>query len=85
MTDYSELDRLIVEAIQKSQFSWLVGGPHLAEARRIARETGRHDFIEHGGRVQALIRAGKIRHQKASPSTGPARWVAVDGESERAE
>ncbi len=44
------------------------------EARRIAAETGRDYFRVIDGRLQALRKAGKIRHMSKAESNGRGGW-----------
>lgn len=74
MTDYSELDRLIVEALAAGRSPYV--GPTWREAHRIGPRDVFDLIIR---RIDALHAAGKIEHQEASPSTGRARWVAAEG------
>lgn len=73
---YDELDKRIIDAIAgRNNPLWhrLVQ----QEAGRIARETGREDFRVIDGRLQALRKAGKIRHRTKAESNGQGGWHLV--------
>lgn len=61
MSQYDELDKRIIEVI-RSRGNPLWHRRVHDEAGRIARATGREDFRVIDGRLQALRKAGKIRH-----------------------
>ena len=63
MTQYETLDGLIVESIRTNE----PGGPLygvnvVAEADKLKKATGRDGFCIIDTRIQALRKAGKIRH-----------------------
>lgn len=73
---YEELDKLIVEAVAKRN-SPLYDKRINEEATRIAKCTGRDDFRVIDGRLQALRKAGKIRHLTKAESNGQGGWHVV--------
>lgn len=73
---YDELDRRILEAVSQ-RINPLWNRAVLQEAGRIARETGREDFRVTDGRLQALRKAGKIRHLTKAESNGRGGWHIV--------
>lgn len=78
MSQYDKLDQLIIERLRNSetaatftQISTTVND----EAARLERATGSESFRIVDRRLQALRKAGKIRHARASEG-GPG-WVIV--------
>lgn len=76
MKHYEELDRLIIEAIEKRS-SPVWGRRVCEEAERIAKSTGRDAFRVIDGRIQALRRAGKIRYTTRAANKAQAGWNVV--------
>lgn len=70
---YEELDNRIVEAVAKRK-NPLYDKRIREEAARIAECTGRDDFRVIDGRLQALRKAGKIRHLTKAESNGQGGW-----------
>lgn len=73
MGRYDEMDKRIVEAVANRK-NPLYDKRIREEAARIAKETGRDDFRVIGGRLQALRKAGKIRHLTKAESNGQVGW-----------
>lgn len=73
MSQYQELDQRIIEAIRAKR-NPLYAATVSEEATRIAAETGREEFRVTDGRIQALRKAGKIRHVHKSKANGAAGW-----------
>jgi hypothetical protein len=74
MSQYDDLDRLILVAIERRK-SPLYERDCYAESRRLAQATGRETFRIIDGRIQALRSAGKIRHFcKRERPDGVAGW-----------
>jgi hypothetical protein len=61
MSEYDDLDRLILVAIERRKSPLYDPGCYV-EARRLADATGRERFRIIDGRIQALRSAGKIKH-----------------------
>jgi len=74
MTDYTRLDKLIIDSC--SEFGPTNCRRVWGEAGLIAKETGRDQMRVVDGRLQALRKAGKIRHVKASIN-GRGGWEAL--------
>ena len=73
---YKELDKRIIKAISERK-SPLYDKAINEEARRLADATGRDVFRVIDGRLQALRKAGKIRHMTKAESNGQGGWHAV--------
>lgn len=73
MTDYSELDRLIIESISngRNTFMAIDSREVYTETQRLAAETGRTAFRIIDGRLQALRKKGVIRYTTAD------KWTVV--------
>lgn len=76
MAKYDEMDRLIVKAIKARNNPRYDAGCY-AESKRLAAATGRDDFRVIDGRLQALRKAGKIRHLTKAESNGKGGWHVV--------
>lgn len=63
MSQYQQIDELIVEAIRQRR-NPLYASSVCGEACRLAALTGREDFRVIDGRLQALKRTGKIKFIK---------------------
>lgn len=74
MSKYETLDALILDAVA-ARVHPFGARPVLSEADRLARETGRADFRVIDGRLQALRKAGRIKHLTKAESNGSAGWV----------
>lgn len=70
MGQYAELDKRIIDAVAKRK-SPLYDKRINEEASRLAAGTGRDDFRVIDGRLQALRKAGTIRHLTKAESNGP--------------
>lgn len=70
---YKELDKRIIKAISERK-SPLYDKTINEEASRISAATGRDDFRVIDGRLQALRKAGKIRHMTKAESNGKGGW-----------
>ena len=69
MSQYSELDKQIIKAIEARRNP--LYNPHVCEeARRIATATGREEFRVTDGRLQALRKAGKIEYRHKTDTEG---------------
>lgn len=77
MSMYDELDRRIIEAISARK-NPIYAGSVLEEAKRIAAATGREYFRVIDSRLQALRKAGKIRHVTKAESNGQGGWHVVE-------
>lgn len=79
MSQYDKLDQLIIERLRTNGFA--LPFSHIdtrsvhEEAARLEKETGSDSFRIVDRRLQALRKAGKIRHARASEG-GPG-WVIV--------
>jgi hypothetical protein len=73
---YAELDKRILKVIAE-RGSPLYNKHVNEEARRLAAATGRDDFRVIDGRLQALRKAGTIRHLTKSESNGQGGWHVV--------
>jgi hypothetical protein len=66
MSQYDELDRLVPSRVAAAPeglpFMFLFAGEVRAEAERIAKATGREEYRVFDGRLQALRKAGKLKH-----------------------
>ena len=76
MEQYEELDKRIVEAVAQRK-SPLYNKSINEEAARIAAATGRDDFRVIEGRLQALRKAGQIRHLTKAESGGQCCWYVA--------
>jgi len=77
MSQYEELDKRIIEAI-KRRCNPLYNGVVCAEAERIAVAQPREPFRVIDGRLQALRKAGKIKHyRKQDRIDGIGGWHVV--------
>lgn len=74
MSQYDKLDSRILDVISLRQGSPLYNRDVNAEAERLAALTGREAFRVIDGRLQALRKAGKIRHLTKAESNGSAGW-----------
>lgn len=74
---YEELDKQIIETVAERRHP-LHEKRVNEEARRIAGLTGREDFRVIDGRLQALRKAGKIRHATKAESNGQGGWHAAN-------
>lgn len=65
MSQYDELDKLIIARLSGAQswpFNFLFAHEVRVECERIAKATGREPFRVADGRLQALLKAGKIAY-----------------------
>lgn len=76
MSQYKTLDALILKAIEAGR-SPLYYGPCDTEATRIAEATGRKSFRVLDGRLQALRRAGRVRHTTKAEASNSGGWKVV--------
>lgn len=79
MSQYDEMDRLIIRAIRAGNgplYDRMCNG----EADRIANASGRQSFRVLDGRLQALRRAGKIKCMKKSRGDSASGWNVVERE-----
>ena len=76
MSQYDALDALILAAIQ-AKTDPLYSHPASTEALRLANATGREAFRILDARLQALRKAGKIKHLTKTEGKGTAGWVLV--------
>jgi hypothetical protein len=77
MSQYQELDQRIISSI-RAQRNPLYANTVSEEAARLSEGTGREDFRIVDGRLQALRRAGKIRHLSKAEGNGTAGWRVVE-------
>ena len=70
---YEELDKRIIKAISDREIP-LYDRAVNEEAERLAAATGRDYFRVIDGRLQALRKAGKIRHLTKAESNGQRGW-----------
>ena len=70
---YAELDKRIIKVISE-RGSPLYNKHVNEEAKRLAEATGRDDFRVIDGRIQALRKAGAIRHLTKAESNGQGGW-----------
>lgn len=79
MSQYDKLDQLIIDCVRANgtpvRWGRLFASEVKKESDRLERETGGESFRMVDRRVQALRKAGKIRHARASEG-GPG-WVIV--------
>lgn len=73
---YKEIDKRIIEAIRDRK-NPLCDSAVNEEAKRLADETARDDFRVIDGRLQALRKAGKIRHTTKAEGNGRNGWQIV--------
>ena len=73
MSKYIELDKAIVDAIREGR-SPLYARTVAAEASQLAALCGREEFRVIDGRLQALRKAGRIRHVTKAEGHGTAGW-----------
>lgn len=76
MSQYQELDARILAAIIAKR-NPLYANTVSEEASRLAALTGREDFRVVDGRLQALRKAGTIRHLTKVEGGGTAGWQVV--------
>lgn len=81
MSQYDEIDKRIISAITARKHP-IYERHVVAEAARIEADTGRHGFRVIDGRLQALRKAGKIRHLTKSESNGQCGWHVVTPNAE---
>lgn len=74
---YQELDQRIIAAIQAGS-NPLYNRHANNEAIRLAKASGREEFRVIDGRLQAMRKAGKIRHLTKAEGNGTAGWRVVD-------
>jgi hypothetical protein len=78
MSQYEEIDRQIIAAIAGRR-NPIYYGAVCMEAERIAHETGHESFRIIDRRLQALRKAGKIKHyRKRDRDDGIGGWHLVD-------
>jgi hypothetical protein len=84
MSQYDDLDRLILVAIERRK-SPLYERDCYAESRRLAQATGRETFRIIDGRIQALRSAGRIRfYSKREHPDGLVGWqITADEPAKR--
>ena len=82
MSQYDELDKRIIAAIEKRK-NPLYESACFAEADRIAFAMGRESFRVIDGRLQALRKAKRIHHMTKAEANGAGGWhVAPNASNE---
>lgn len=76
MGQYDEMDKRILAAVE-SRRNPLYERRCSEESERLAEATGRPAFRVIDGRLQALRKAGKIRHMTKAESNGKGGWHVV--------
>jgi len=73
MGQYDKMDAWILEAVKRRKNPIYEAGC-VRESERLAELTGRPAFRVIDGRLQALRKAGKIRHMTKAESNGQGGW-----------
>jgi hypothetical protein len=77
VSQYQELDQRIISAICARR-NPLYANTVAEEASRLSELTGREGFRVIDGRLQALRKAGRIRHLSKAESNGAGGWHVAD-------